>query len=34
MGSRFSHVEWWGDAVEGGLLLLRYVWEREESQYR
>ena len=25
MSSRFSHVEWWGDAVEGGVLLLRYV---------
>ena len=25
MGSRFSRVEWWGDAVEGGLLHLRYV---------
>jgi len=24
VGSRFSRVEWWGDAVEGGLLLLRY----------
>ena len=25
MGSHFIRVEWWGDAVEGGLLLLRYV---------
>ena len=25
MGSRFSYFEWWGDAVEVGLLLLRYV---------
>jgi hypothetical protein len=25
VGSRFSHVEWWGDTVEEGLLLLRYV---------
>jgi hypothetical protein len=24
-GFTFSHVEWWGDAVEEGLLLLRYV---------